>query len=105
MAARSGSGPFGADAQAAWLGQPSQAAALPASSLAVPGQSAGGWGRGWGCRTGARRGHSRPWLQAAAAAAARRGGLRSCETRAATLLLKQPSSSVAYSSVAYSQKQ
>ena len=41
MAARSGSGPLGADAQAAWLGQPAQAAALPASSLCVPGQSAG----------------------------------------------------------------
>lgn len=40
MATRSGSGPLGADAQASWLGQPAQAAAVPAASLAVPGQSA-----------------------------------------------------------------
>ena len=34
-----GSTPFGADAQAAWLGHPAQAAEEPAWSLAVPGQS------------------------------------------------------------------
>ena len=41
MAARSGSGPLGAVAHAAWLGQPAHAASLPARSLCVPGQSAG----------------------------------------------------------------
>lgn len=40
MAARSGSGPLGAVAHAAWLGQPAHASALPALSLPVPGQSA-----------------------------------------------------------------
>ena len=40
MATRSGSGPLGAEAQAAWFGQPSQAAAWPACSASVPGQSA-----------------------------------------------------------------
>ena len=40
MATRSGSGPLGAEAQAAWLGHPSQAAAWPACSAPVPGQSA-----------------------------------------------------------------
>jgi len=39
MAARSGSGPLGAVAQASWLGQPWQASVLPACSLSVPGQS------------------------------------------------------------------
>lgn len=43
MAARSGSGPAAAAvAQAAWLGQPSQAASRPALSLPVPGQSVEG---------------------------------------------------------------
>ena len=41
IAARSGSGPLGAVAHAAWLGQPAHAASLPARSLSVPGQSAG----------------------------------------------------------------
>ena len=40
ISAISGSGPFGAEAQAAWLGHPAQLAALPACSLCVPGQSA-----------------------------------------------------------------
>ena len=39
MATRSGSGPFGAEAQADWLGQPAHASAVPAASLSVPGQS------------------------------------------------------------------
>jgi len=41
MDARSGSGPLGAVAQAAWFGQPAQASALPAFSLSMPGQSVG----------------------------------------------------------------
>ena len=40
MRACSGSGPFGADAHAAWLGHPWQASAVPASPADVPGQSA-----------------------------------------------------------------
>ena len=47
MAATSGSGPFGADAQAAALGQPAHAAAVSAVSAPVPGQSVWvGWGGG-----------------------------------------------------------
>lgn len=49
MAARSGSGPFGAVAQAAWFGQPAQASAFPACSFSAPGQSAD---RGQGCSGG-----------------------------------------------------
>ena len=37
-----GSGPLGAVAQTFWLGQPAHASALPACSLAVPGQSENG---------------------------------------------------------------
>jgi hypothetical protein len=35
-----GSGPFGAVAHICWLGHPAHAAALPADSASVPGQSA-----------------------------------------------------------------
>lgn len=38
---RSGSGPLGVEAHTPWLGHPSHADALPASSLSVPGQWAG----------------------------------------------------------------
>jgi hypothetical protein len=63
MAARSGSAPFGAVAQAAWLGQPAQASAFPARSLSAPGQSA-------------ECGNSRPEVGATAAAAAAEVPLR-----------------------------
>lgn len=46
IAATSGSGPLGADAQAAALGQPAHAAAVPAVSAPVPGQSVRVVGRG-----------------------------------------------------------
>ncbi len=38
MIGMSGSGPFGAEAQIAWFGQPSQASPLPACSDSGPGQ-------------------------------------------------------------------
>lgn len=38
MSGRSGSGPLGAVAQICWLGQPSQAEAVPACSPSGPGQ-------------------------------------------------------------------
>jgi hypothetical protein len=41
MAGMSGSDPFGADAQIAWLGQPAQESALPAVSDSGPGQCSG----------------------------------------------------------------
>lgn len=37
----SGSGPLGAEAQIAWLGQPAQESALPAASDSGPGQCSG----------------------------------------------------------------
>src|SRR3569833_3311983 len=41
MASRSGSGPFGGEAQMEALGQPAQASALPACSDSGPGQASG----------------------------------------------------------------
>jgi len=41
MAGMSGSGPLGADAQMAWLGQPAQESAFPAASDSGPGQCSG----------------------------------------------------------------
>lgn len=41
MSGMSGSGPLGADAQMAWLGQPAHAASLPAACDSGPGQCSG----------------------------------------------------------------
>jgi len=41
MSGRSGSGPFGAEAQICWLGQPAQEAAVPACWDSGPGQCSG----------------------------------------------------------------
>lgn len=41
MRGMSGSGPFGADAQMAWLGQPAQESAWPACCDSGPGQCSG----------------------------------------------------------------